>query len=112
MVSEMRERGYFWYVVIYHVWGQNQIAFFCNHERPVPNSWGNIFFFQERETFLQAQQWCAAVLPRTYFRHVEPPSAIVNHLSAAPSSTNASCPRTTEAFATDEVRGFSRLTEV
>jgi FkbM family methyltransferase len=90
MVSEMRERGYFWYIVIYRVWGQNQIAFFCNHERPVPNSWGNIFFFQERETFLQAQQWCAAVLPRTYFRPVEPTAAIVNHLSADPSSTKAS----------------------
>jgi hypothetical protein len=70
MVREMRARGYYWYVVLYRVWGHNQIAFFCNHDWPVPQSWGNIFFFQERDTFLQAQQWCSAVLPRTFFKPV------------------------------------------
>ncbi len=70
MVGEMRDRGYFWYIVLYRVWGQNQTAFFCNHDRPVPNSWGNIFFFREVDTFAQAQQWCAAVLPRTYFKPI------------------------------------------
>jgi FkbM family methyltransferase len=70
MVGEMRQRGYLWYVVVYRVWGRNQTAFFCNHDRPVPESWGNILFFQEREIFSQAQQWCSAVLPRTYFKHV------------------------------------------
>jgi FkbM family methyltransferase len=70
MTSEMRKRGYIWYIVIYRVWGQNETAFFCNHNRPVPNSWGNIVFFRDREVFVQAQNWCSAVLPRTYFKHV------------------------------------------
>jgi FkbM family methyltransferase len=70
MVREMRQRGYMWYIVIYRVWGQNEAAFYCNHDRSVPESWGNVIFFQDRETFAQAQQWCSAVLPRIYFKHV------------------------------------------
>ena len=70
MVREMGQRSYFWYVVLYRIWGRNQTAFFCNHDRPVPGSWGNIFFFRDHDTFQQAQQWCAAVLPRTYFKSV------------------------------------------
>jgi FkbM family methyltransferase len=72
MAGEMRQRGYHWYIVLYRVWGENQIGFFCNHDRPVPNSWGNIVFFRESDTFAQAQQWCSAVLPRTYFKPVAP----------------------------------------
>src|SRR5262249_40396623 len=70
MAREMRQRGYLWYIVIYRVWGHNETAFFCNHDRAVPESWGNIVFFQDREVFVQAQNWCGAVLPRTYFKHV------------------------------------------
>jgi hypothetical protein len=68
MVGEMRTRGYAWYIVVYRVWGEPQTAFFCNHDRAVPNSWGNIVFFRDREIFNEAQKWCAAVLPRTYFK--------------------------------------------
>ena len=70
MVHEMRQRGYLWYIVIYRVWGHNETAFYSNHDRPVPGSWGNIVFFQDLHVFSQAQQWCSAVLPRTYFKHV------------------------------------------
>ena len=70
IVREMGQRSYVWYIVLYRVWGQNQTAFFCNHDRPVPGSWGNVFFFGDHDTFQQAQQWCAAVLPRTYFKSV------------------------------------------
>jgi FkbM family methyltransferase len=76
MACEMRQRGYLWYIVIYRVWGRNETAFFCNHNRPVPNSWGNIVFFLDRETFLEAQHWCFAALPRTYFKHVPANAAI------------------------------------
>ena len=68
MVGEMRARGYLWYIVIYRVWGRPQTAFYCNHERPVPHSWGNVAFFRDRETFAEAQSWCSATLPRTYFK--------------------------------------------
>jgi FkbM family methyltransferase len=70
IVSEMAQRSYFWYIVLYRVWGLNQTAFFCNHDRSVPVSWGNVFFFRDHDTFQQAQQWCSAVLPRTYFKSV------------------------------------------
>jgi hypothetical protein len=68
MVSEMRQRSYPWYIVIYRLWGQPHTAFFCNHDRSVPGSWGNIIFFRDRETFSEAQKWCSAALPRTYFK--------------------------------------------
>jgi FkbM family methyltransferase len=70
MVEEMRQRGYHWYIVLYRVWGRNQTAFYCNHPRSVPDTWGNTVFFQEYELFSQGQAWCAAVLPRTYFKPV------------------------------------------
>jgi len=70
IVREMGQRSYFWYIVLYRVWGLNQTAFFCNHDQSVPWSWGNLFFFRDHDTFQQAQQWCGAVLPRTYFKAV------------------------------------------
>jgi FkbM family methyltransferase len=75
IVREMGRRSYPWYIVLYRVWGENQTAFFCNHDQPVPRSWGNLFFFRDHDTFQQAQQWCAAVLPRTYFKSVPPSEA-------------------------------------
>ncbi len=68
ITGEMKQRGYGWFLVLYRVWGRNQTAFYANHARSVPNSWGNIFFFQNYDLFARAQEWCAAVLPRTYFK--------------------------------------------
>lgn len=76
VAAEMRQRGYHWYIVIYRVWGQNETAFFCNHDRAIPNSWGNIVFFRDREIFMHAHHWCSATLPRTYFKHVAGPGAV------------------------------------
>ena len=73
MVEEMGRRGYHWYIVLYRVWGRNQTAFYCNHARPVPQTWGNMIFFRDYNLFSQGQAWCSAVLPRTYFKPV--PSA-------------------------------------
>lgn len=84
MVAEMKQRGYKWFLVLYRVWGRNQTAFYANHARPVPNSWGNIFFFRNYELFTRARQWCAAVLPRTYFRSTPPPEeAVAAHRNPA-----------------------------
>jgi FkbM family methyltransferase len=68
LIEEMRRRGYAWHIVIYRVWGSNQRAFYCNHNRPVPKSWGNVIFFQKYDVFAQAQTWCSATLPRTFFK--------------------------------------------
>jgi FkbM family methyltransferase len=68
MVAEMRSRGYLWHLVLYRIWGRNQMGFYCNHDRSLPNSWGNIFFFRDYDLFARAQTWCEAVLPRIYFK--------------------------------------------
>ena len=68
LVAEMRSRGYLWHVVLFRIWGRNQIGYYCNHDKSVPNSWGNIFFFRDYAVFAQAQTWCSAVLPRVYFK--------------------------------------------
>lgn len=68
LVGDMKDRGYQWHIVLYRIWGRNQTAFYSNHDRPVPDSWGNVVFFQDYDLFAQAQMWCSAVLPRTYFK--------------------------------------------
>jgi FkbM family methyltransferase len=72
LVAEMKRRGYFWHVVLFRIWGRNQIGYYANHDRSVPNSWGNIFFFRDHAVFTQAQMWCSAVLPRIYFKWSAP----------------------------------------
>lgn len=67
-VAEMRKLGYRWFIVLYRIWGRNHTAFYSNHGRAVPESWGNVFFFRDYETFAQGQAWCSAALPRTYFK--------------------------------------------
>jgi FkbM family methyltransferase len=68
LVGEMRRRDYFWHIVLYRIWGQNQSGFYCNHDKSIPKAWGNIVFFRDYPIFAQAQSWCSAVLPRTYFK--------------------------------------------
>lgn len=67
LVKEMRSRGYVWHLVIYRIEGSFDISFYCNHPESIEKSWGNVFFFRDREVFDHARNWCAAVLPQTYF---------------------------------------------
>jgi FkbM family methyltransferase len=66
LVEEMRARGYRWYIVVYRLSGSNRVSFYCNYNRAVSNSWGNVFFFHDHALFLRALEWCSALLPRTY----------------------------------------------
>jgi FkbM family methyltransferase len=68
LVGEMRKLGYAWHIVLYRIWGENHTGYYGNHARAVPHSWGNVVFFRDYALFAQAQAWCAAVLPRTYFK--------------------------------------------
>jgi FkbM family methyltransferase len=70
LVREVKKLGYVWHIVLYRIWGRNVTAFYGNHHRSVPESWGNVFFFRDFGLFSQGQAWCSAVLPRTYFRSV------------------------------------------
>ena len=74
LVDEVRKFGYKWHMVVYRVWGENHTAFYCNRRQAVPNTWGNVVFFRDFETFAAAQRWCSAVLPVTYFRAAPPPT--------------------------------------
>lgn len=67
LVEEMQKRGYYWYIVLYTVWGSTKTAFYCNYPQSVENSWGNIFFFQDYQIFAQAYKWCSAIIPIAYF---------------------------------------------
>jgi hypothetical protein len=66
-VREMRSQGYSWHIVLYSV-PEKRAAYYSNYAGAPPNSSGNIFFFRDYNTFAQAQAWCSAVLPRTYFK--------------------------------------------
>lgn len=67
LVEAMKLRGYHWFIVIYRVFPNNEVSFYCNHLISVDSSWGNIFFFQEHSIFSEALKWCSSVMPATYF---------------------------------------------
>ncbi len=67
LVEAMKLRGYHWFIVIYRVFPNNEVSFYCNHLISVGSSWGNIFFFQEHSIFSEALKWCSSVMPATYF---------------------------------------------
>jgi hypothetical protein len=68
LVREMRARGYPWHIVMYRVWGHDEMAYYANYTRTIPNSWGNVCFFRDYRVFGEAQAWCSAVMTRTYFK--------------------------------------------
>jgi hypothetical protein len=48
--------------------GDGGMSYYANHSRALSNSRGSVFFFREYRVFAEAQSWCAATLPRTYFK--------------------------------------------
>ncbi len=70
LVQAARTRDYRWYLVLYRTAGSERVSYYCNYDKAVANSWGNVIFFRDREVFLQAMQWCSAVLPTTYFNDI------------------------------------------
>ncbi len=68
VVAEMRSRGYPWHIVLYRIPGSDRVGYYSNYAHAVPDSWGNVFFFRDYGVFAQAQDWCSAVLRRTYFK--------------------------------------------
>ncbi len=62
MVSQLRNRGYLWHICLYRLPGQRGTFFLCQNEAPLPNSSGNLIFFQDYELFLRAQHWCSVAM--------------------------------------------------
>jgi len=67
LVKEMRSRDYRWHIVMYRIPGEERISFYCNYNKPLSNSWGNVLFFRDHELFVRSAEWCSAILPKTYF---------------------------------------------
>lgn len=57
LVSEMRDRGYLRHLVIYRLWGRNEVWRAPDLIQSVANSWGNVFFFRDAELFERAERW-------------------------------------------------------
>jgi FkbM family methyltransferase len=68
LVSEMRNRGYRWYLVVYHVDHQHVISYYQNRSDTVPYSWGNVVFFESQGLQHEGLSWINDVLPPTRFR--------------------------------------------
>jgi FkbM family methyltransferase len=68
LVAEMKTRGYAWHLVIYHVDQTATVSYYCNRLQQVPQSWGNVLFFQDHGLFATAMTWCEDVLTPTLFR--------------------------------------------
>jgi FkbM family methyltransferase len=68
LVAEMKQRGYRWHLVIYHVDHKSLISWYHNRSDTVPQSWGNVLFFRDQRLFQEALAWVEDVLPPTRFR--------------------------------------------
>ena len=68
LVFEMKERDYNWHIDIQRFWGKETVSFSCNHNTSAESSWGNVFFFNSRELFNHAHEWCSIALPRTFYK--------------------------------------------
>ncbi len=66
LTGELRPRGYRWHIVFYRS-DNRPISYYCNQDQSVAESWGNVIYFKDKQLFEEARQWCAAVLPPTYF---------------------------------------------
>jgi FkbM family methyltransferase len=61
-VKEMKERGYYWHVVIYRVDETSTLSYYLNRDQTIAKSWGNAIFFQDYSMFVRAAGWCEAML--------------------------------------------------
>jgi FkbM family methyltransferase len=67
LVTEMKKRGYAWYLVIYHLNAKSP-SFYHNRPDTIPGSWGNVIFFEDQRLFAESLSWAESVLPPTLFR--------------------------------------------
>ncbi len=66
LVAALRSRGYRWHIVVYRS-NKKPISYYCNQDQSVTGSWGNVICFKDKQIFEEARQWCATVMPPTYF---------------------------------------------
>jgi FkbM family methyltransferase len=64
LIREMRNRDYFWNIIVFRVEGENYVRFATNLANAPKMAWGNILFFRNHSLFLEALRWCQGMLPR------------------------------------------------
>ncbi|MGB6744173.1 MAG: FkbM family methyltransferase [Terracidiphilus sp.] len=68
LVTAMKQRGYGWYLVIYHLDAKSLVSYYHNRPDTVPGSWGNAIFFEDQQIFAESMRWVEHMLPPTLFR--------------------------------------------
>jgi FkbM family methyltransferase len=68
LITEMKKQGYPWHLVIYHVDSKSVISYYHNRRDTVPDSWGNVIFFDDQRLFAESLRWVEDILPPTLFR--------------------------------------------
>jgi hypothetical protein len=64
IIKELREKGYYWNVIIYRTEVEGFIRMGTNLASVPEKAWGNILFFRDHQLFLKAFHWCKSTLPR------------------------------------------------
>jgi len=64
ILSEMRNREYYWNVVIFRTEAESFIRMAVNLASVPSQAWGNLLFFHDHQLFLKAFHWCKTTLPR------------------------------------------------
>jgi hypothetical protein len=64
LISEMRNREYYWNVMIFRTEAEGFIRLATNLASVPSQAWGSQLFFRDHQLFLKAFHWCKTTLPR------------------------------------------------
>jgi hypothetical protein len=64
IMLEMRDREYYWNVVIFRTEAEGFIRMATNLASVPSQAWGSLLFFHDHQLFLKAFYWCKTTLPR------------------------------------------------
>jgi hypothetical protein len=64
IMSEMRNREYYWNILIFRTEAEGFIRLATNLASVPSQAWGSLLFFHDYQLFLKALHWCKTTLPR------------------------------------------------
>jgi hypothetical protein len=74
IIKELREKGYYWNVIIFRTEVEGFIRMGTNLASVPEKAWGNILSFRDHQLFLKAFHWCKSTLPRYRASRLAPDS--------------------------------------
>ena len=98
IIRELRNRDYFWNIVVFRVEAKAYVRFATNLASAPQKAWGNMLFFRDHNVSIEAFRWCQGALPRLQAL----PLGKSGRLSALPAKdqhnrrTNAVTPQSTD----------------